>query len=69
VLTQVYTKDAIYWRLPPDLAKLAKLANKHWLKLDSTTLPKNKRPSAETMVGLGQAGVNPSGASTSSTPS
>src|SRR6266536_4674057 len=56
VLTQVYTNNAIYWRLPPDLEKLA---NKHWVKLDLTTLPENKRPSVEAMVGLGQAGVNP----------
>lgn len=51
------SSPAIYSRLPPELAELAN--NKHWLKLDFTAVPKNKRPSVETMVGLGQAGVNP----------
>ena len=55
VLTQVYTKNAIYWRS----LGLEKVAKKHWLKLDLTTLPEDRRPSVEAMVGLGQAGVNP----------
>jgi len=55
VVTQVSAKNATYWRAPG----LEKVAKRHWLKLDLTTLPEDRRPSVAAMVGLGQAGVNP----------